>query len=79
MVVVHRASGLRFVIFVDDHEPAHVHVYGDGEARIAIAGPDGLPLMLAAIGMKATVKRRAMDEVLEHQDRLLAEWRRIHR
>ena len=79
MVLVHRAFGLRFVIFSDDHEPAHVHVYGDGEARIAIAGPDGLPVMLSSIGMKATVKRRAMDEVLAHQERLFAQWRRIHR
>jgi hypothetical protein len=79
MVVVHRAHGPRFVIFVDDHEPAHVHVFGDGEARIAISGPEGRPVMMSAIGMKTTVKRRAMDEVLAHQDRLLTEWRRIHR
>jgi hypothetical protein len=34
MVTVHRAHGLRVVIFVDDHEPAHVHVFGDGRAEI---------------------------------------------
>lgn len=78
MVVVHRAHGLRFVIYPDDHEPAHVHVYGDGEARIAIIGADGMPVMLSAIGMTRRVKRRAMDEVLLHQQRLLEEWRRIH-
>lgn len=27
---------MRFVIYTDDHEPAHTHVYGDGEARIDI-------------------------------------------
>jgi hypothetical protein len=77
MVVVHRAFGLRFIIYLDDHEPAHVHVVGDGEARIAISGPDGLPRMLSAIGMKAGTKRRAMDEVLANQTRLAAEWRRL--
>ena len=34
MVTVLRAGGLRVVIFVDDHEPAHVHVFGDGQAKI---------------------------------------------
>ena len=78
MVVVHRAFGLRFIIYLDDHGPAHVHVVGDGEAKIAIAGSDGLPRMLSAIGMKASVKRRVMDEVLAKQRDLLSEWRRLH-
>jgi len=41
MVTVHRARGLRFVIFVDDHEPAHVHVFGDGQAKIDLIGAEG--------------------------------------
>jgi hypothetical protein len=36
MVTILRSAGMRFVIYTDDHEPAHVHVYGDGEARINI-------------------------------------------
>ena len=36
MVTVLREAGMRFVIYTDDHEPAHAHVYGDGEARINI-------------------------------------------
>jgi hypothetical protein len=34
MVTVLRAEGLRVVIFTNDHEPAHVHVFGGGEAKI---------------------------------------------
>lgn len=34
MVVVHRAFGMRFIIYLDDHLPAHIHVKGDGEAKI---------------------------------------------
>ena len=30
MVTIHREHGLRFAILTNDHEPAHVHVYGDG-------------------------------------------------
>lgn len=36
MVTVFRLAGMRFVIYTDDHEPAHVHVYGDGEVRVDI-------------------------------------------
>ena len=32
MVTIYRAHGLRVIIFTDDHEPAHVHVFGDGQA-----------------------------------------------
>ena len=41
MVTVLRAQGLRVVIFLNDHHPAHVHVFGDGEAKINLSGPDG--------------------------------------
>lgn len=37
MVTVLRAEGFRIVIFTNDHEPAHVHVFGDGEAKIDLA------------------------------------------
>jgi hypothetical protein len=34
---VHRAGGLRFVVFTNDHSPAHVHAIGvGGEARIEL-------------------------------------------
>jgi len=45
MVTVHRAYGFRFVIFSNDHSPAHVHVCGQGgEAKIVLAGPGGIRL-----------------------------------
>ncbi len=37
MVTVLRAHGLRVVIYANDHRPAHVHVFGDGEAKIVSA------------------------------------------
>jgi Domain of unknown function (DUF4160) len=40
MVTLYRAYGLRVVIFVDDHEPAHVHVFGDGQAKINLIGDE---------------------------------------
>jgi hypothetical protein len=38
MVVVHRAFGLRFVIYTQDHEPTHVHITGAGQAKDQSAG-----------------------------------------
>ncbi|HEV2745983.1 MAG TPA: DUF4160 domain-containing protein [Allosphingosinicella sp.] len=74
MVTIHRERGLRFAIYTDDHEPAHVHVYGDGEAKIVIRGAENLPELVYAIGFKASERRRAMDVVLERQAAFLARW-----
>ena len=78
MVTVLRAQGLRVVIFVNDHAPAHVHVFGDGEAKIDLRGPDGAPALVWADDMGRGDARRAMRLVAEHQDALLARWEKIH-
>jgi len=78
MVTIHRAHGLKFVIYVDDHEPAHVHVFGDGQMKIVIEGVGGLPEAVETIGMKANVGRRALDVVREHQGAFQARWEDIH-
>lgn len=36
MVTLLRQYGMRFAIYTADHEPPHVHVVGEGEARIDI-------------------------------------------
>jgi hypothetical protein len=74
MVTVHRASGLRIVIYVDDHEPAHVHVIGDGdgEIKIQLSGPDDAPRLVWNKGMKRAEVRRALAIVKEQRDELLA-------
>lgn len=68
---------MRFVIYTDDHEPAHVHVYGDGEAKFQLAGPDS-PRLLLVIGMKDGDVRRARMIVREHREAMLREWNDIH-
>ncbi|QLF69746.1 DUF4160 domain-containing protein [Peteryoungia desertarenae] len=74
MVTVFRKHGMRFVIYTADHEPPHVHVYGDGEARIDI-------LRLTVItqgGMSDRDVRRAVDEIEAQQEMLIDIWRRYH-
>ncbi|CAN7461514.1 DUF4160 domain-containing protein [Neorhizobium sp. LjRoot104] len=74
MVTVLRQHGLRFVIYTADHEPPHVHVYGDGEARIDI---ETLKVMTQG-GMSDRDVRRAA-EVIEANRQLFREtWRKYH-
>lgn len=77
MITVLRASGLRIVIFKHDHDPPHVHVIGDGEAKLLLID-DGSPEVIDVRGMKFGDLRKAVDAVREHQAFLLSEWRRIH-
>jgi hypothetical protein len=78
MVTVLRAHGLRVVIFTNDHRPAHVHVFGDGEAKINLSGPGGAPELVWADTMSRGEVRRAMRLVIEQQVSLLARWRELH-
>ena len=78
MVTVHREAGLRFIIFVDDHEPAHIHVVGDGKAKINLAGRDGRPELVYNDGLKAGDLRKALRIVAEQQAVMLERWDEIH-
>lgn len=78
MVTVHREAGLRFIIFVDDHEPAHVHVIGDGTAKINLTGPNSEPELVYNDGFKAGDLRKAMRIVTEQQAFLQERWNEYH-
>ena len=77
MVTIHCAHGLRFVIYPNDHDPAHLHVIGDGELKVNIRGSNGLPELVWSIGMKITDRRNAMDVIRGRQDEFLAHWQRL--
>lgn len=72
MVVIHRAHGFRFVIYTSDHEPAHIHVTGPGQAKINLSGPGGRPELVAVVGIKRSDMRRLMAEVSGTAWRVLA-------
>jgi hypothetical protein len=78
VVIVHRAFGFRFVIYTLDHEPAHVHITGAGQAKINLLGPDGTPELVYSVGIKRSDMRRLLAEVSERRDDFLKEWERIH-
>lgn len=78
MVTVLRAHGLRVVIYANDHQPAHVHVFGDGEAKIDLLGGGGAPGLVWADGMTRGEVRRAVRLVTEQRAFLLSRWEDIH-
>lgn len=78
MVTVLRADGLRVVIYVNDHRPAHVHVFGDGEAKINLIGTQGAPNLVWADNMTRDEVRRAMRVVAGQLAFLLQRWEDIH-
>ena len=66
------------VIFTDDHVPAHVHVFGSGEAKIDLHGPNDAPVLVSVVGMTRTEVRKAMQIVTENRESLIVRWRSIH-
>ena len=47
MPTVLRVGGLRFVIWPNDHDPAHVHVFSaEAEAKIELGEPNGHPRLI---------------------------------
>lgn len=78
MPVVMREGGWRFIVYVDDHAPPHVHAWRDGYVKIHLAGPDGLPEVVKLARVTDHAAWRALAIAHEHQQRLLRHWRSIH-
>jgi hypothetical protein len=78
MVVIHRAHGFRFVIYTLDHQPAHVHITGPGQAKVNLLGRNDRAELVWSVNIKAHEVHRLMSEVAKHRDVFLQEWERIH-
>ena len=78
MIVVLRTHGISVIIFRDDHEPAHVHVHGNGQGTILLRGIDGRPELVWSRGMSRADQRKVLAAVREAQHELLEHWRQIH-
>lgn len=77
MPTVLRAYGLRFIIYTNDHEPAHVHVIKDnGEIKVDLWPQT--PRLVATEGFSKKDIRRAYEAVLEHREFLKKKWDEIH-
>jgi hypothetical protein len=75
MPTVFTEGGFRFMIYLDDHPPAHVHAIGaDCVVRIGLE-----PLeVLSSVGARANEVRRAAGIAERRREELLAAWRKHH-
>lgn len=75
MPTVLRVGGFAVRIYGNDHEPAHVHVYGaDGWCKVDI----GTAAVTKVVGMKNPEVRRAASLTVAHRHLLTREWEEIH-
>ena len=66
------------MIFSNDHEPKHVHVFGQGgEAKINLIGREGVKADRVA-GIGRADLRRIIAEAQEHREALIAAWEKVH-
>lgn len=77
MSEIFRAFGLVFVIFSDDHDPPHVHVFhGKETCKIAL---DSLSVVTKPrCSLSKTNLRKALQLAAENRLLLLREWEKIH-
>lgn len=76
MPTVLRVGGLHFVVYPNDHPPAHVHVLGAG--WVVVVNLHG-PAVREVVGpCTPRDARRVLDLAAEHHAALLEAWRRFH-
>jgi hypothetical protein len=79
MPTVLRLNGMRFVIYPNDHRPAHVHVIGTlGEAVFVLNCPDGPPDLRESYGFSQQAAARIRSEVAARLADLCPKWSEIH-
>ena len=75
MITIYRMRGLRIIIYANDHDPAHVHVFRNkDEARINLAGPE----LVYVDGLKRQDVRLALEIVRENAAAFMQKWLEIH-
>jgi len=72
-------NGFRFIIWPDDHEPPHVHVFkADGEAKVGIGDSTQAPVLVSIYGFNKREATFIWRAVAAHQEELLQAWEKIH-
>lgn len=76
---VHQLGALRFVIYPNDHRPAHVHVIGGGHMAVFdLHCPGGPPELRENYGFPRAKLGRIERHVRLHLGALCRAWREIH-
>jgi hypothetical protein len=76
---VHKLGELRIVIYLNDHRPAHVHVYGAGhEAVFNLNCPKGPPILRENYGFSQRKLTRIARDIRLHLRMLCLKWGDLH-
>ncbi len=79
MPTIHNENGFRFVIYFNDHAPAHVHVFKSGETVINLGDVDNAPPSIRENrGMSRQDERQALFITAENQAKFLEKWDEIN-
>jgi hypothetical protein len=79
MPTVLRIGKLRIVIYLNEHEPEHVHVLGtDGEAKIELGTGRRKPRIIRNDGLRSAELAMALRVVDANQALLQRKWKEIH-
>ena len=72
-------NGLRVVIYLNDHRPAHVHVMGAGnEAVFKLHCPSGPPELRENYGFSRRQLEVVADALASNRNALCNAWRQLH-
>lgn len=75
MPTVLRVDGLRFVVYPNDHPPAHIHVIGPGWVAVVDLVDT---VVREVIGCDERDVRRVLRLIVRHRDALMEAWREFH-
>lgn len=79
MPTIVRFRGLRVVIYVNDHWPAHVHVLGaDRATKIELGREGDYPRVVVNEGLSRRELAQALALIHRHGQLLRQRWRQIH-
>jgi hypothetical protein len=76
MPTIFTAAGFRFMIYVHDHAPPHIHVLGHGGAVELLIDP--LALRAVRGSLSNAQVRDVMRIAMDRQDELRQAWREHH-
>jgi hypothetical protein len=76
VVTVLRADGVWVVIYLNDHQPAHV--FGSDEEKTNLLGADSAPDLVWADAMTRAEVRRAIRLAAGQQAYVLQQWEGMH-
>ena len=75
MPTILRKNGFRFMIYVHDHEPAHVHATKAGTVLVVMLAPMSIR---ENRGMNRGDINHALSIIADHGDLFISEWNRLH-